>query len=82
MCFGPKICCGPDIGCLIDTRESIVCSTEDVKSSKPCAPYGDSCEAVNYGRCATKSLCCNPGKKFKSFAYMYMMLNYLLIFPK
>jgi len=64
MCFGPRICCGPDIGCLIDSKESLICRSEDSQSSKPCTPYGNACEAygIEYGRCATPNLCCNPGK--------------------
>ncbi len=62
MCFGPRICCGPDIGCLIDTQESLICRLEDLKSSKACTPYGKQCNKLEYGRCATKNLCCSPGK--------------------
>lgn len=62
MCFGPKICCGPDIGCLLDTKVSHVCESEDTEFAKPCLPYGKSCTQLKYGRCATKNLCCNPGK--------------------
>ncbi|CAF0709965.1 unnamed protein product [Brachionus calyciflorus] len=59
-CFGPRICCGPDIGCLIDSKETNVCKFEDVNSREPCMPYGKQCEKVEYGRCATSNLCCNP----------------------
>lgn len=63
MCFGPNICCGPKIGCILDSRESAICRLEDIKSKEPCTPYGKKCKSLNYGKCATESLCCNPGKK-------------------
>lgn len=59
-CFGPRTCCGPEIGCLIDTKESLTCRAEDTKSSLPCIPYGKACDKVEFGKCATKHLCCNP----------------------
>jgi hypothetical protein len=61
MCFGPRICCGPDIGCFIDTKVSQVCETEDIKLKKPCLPYGKPCSLIPYGKCATKNVCCNSG---------------------
>lgn len=69
MCFGPKICCGPDMGCLIDTKETTVCQLEDLKSNVPCQPYGKICDKVEFGRCATSNLCCNPGKISKVKIY-------------
>jgi hypothetical protein len=60
-CFGPRICCGPDMGCLIDTKETLTCRQEDSKLS-PCKPYGKACNKISYGTCATDNLCCNPGK--------------------
>ena len=58
-CFGPRICCGPEMGCLLDTKETLTCRQEDAKSS-PCKPYGKTCSKLSYGTCATENLCCNP----------------------
>ncbi len=59
-CFGPNICCGEGLGCLIGTKETNACKLEN-KLNVPCTTYGKSCSAVKYGKCATESLCCNPG---------------------
>ena len=29
-------------------------------STVPCTTYGKECGKLEYGKCATKSLCCNP----------------------
>jgi hypothetical protein len=63
MCFGPRICCGPDIGCLMDSSVTKECLYEDIRSSKPCSTYGKACQKAEFGKCATKNLCCNPGKR-------------------
>ena len=60
-CFGPNICCGSEIGCLINTEESLVCRQEDTKSLTPCVTYGKSCNKLEFGKCASNNLCCNPG---------------------
>jgi hypothetical protein len=60
-CFGPNICCGSEIGCLINTKESLVCRQEDTKSLTPCVTYGKSCNKLEFGKCASNNLCCNPG---------------------
>ncbi len=59
-CFGPNICCGQDIGCLIDSPATAACASEDFKNT-PCQPHGKECRTLDYGRCATNNLCCNPG---------------------
>ena len=59
MCFGPRICCGPDIGCLVDAKVTKICEAEDLKHATPCLPYGKSCSLLAYGKCATKNLCCS-----------------------
>ena len=63
MCFGPDICCGNDIGCFINTKESQNCKLEDDESNSPCKTYGKSCNALKFGKCATEGLCCNPGNQ-------------------
>ena len=61
-CFGPNICCGPNLGCLLDTQETQECKVETADSSAPCLAYGKPCRSVEYGQCATSSLCCSSGK--------------------
>jgi hypothetical protein len=46
---------------LIDGPDAAACKFEDVKRTKPCQPYGKECKKLDFGRCATNNLCCNPG---------------------
>ena len=62
-CFGPNICCAPELGCLMNTKETHTCQKEDLDIQSPCVPYGKSCDLLEFGKCAAKNLCCNPGKK-------------------
>ena len=62
-CLGPDLCCGSLIGCFSHTRESHVCSREDV-SPIPCSNSDlHACAAVNRGVCALNELCCNESGK-------------------
>ncbi|GFG34469.1 hypothetical protein Cfor_06420 [Coptotermes formosanus] len=58
-CYGPAICCGPQIGCLVATPETARCLTE-AASPIPCiAPTGAQCgEGKFVGRCTANGVCC------------------------
>jgi hypothetical protein len=71
-CFGPKICCSPDMGCFLDTKETQACQHEDANSS-PCVSYGRQCKSVESGLCATKKLCCNAG----NYILILFIKNYI-----
>ena len=75
MCYGPRICCGQEIGCLLDTKETLSCRNEDTESASPCTPYGKSCSKVEFGRCATNRLCCSPGKLIRFRFLIKIVIN-------
>ncbi|XP_043274205.1 neurophysin 1-like [Venturia canescens] len=56
QCFGPNICCGPNIGCFISTPESHKCRKESLYS-RPCVAGFAMCKG-NTGRCAANGICC------------------------
>ncbi|XP_069679050.1 mesotocin-neurophysin MT-like [Periplaneta americana] len=58
-CYGPAICCGPQIGCLIATPDTARCLSE-AASPVPCiAPTGAQCgEGKSAGRCTANGVCC------------------------
>ncbi|XP_015604200.1 neurophysin 1 [Cephus cinctus] len=56
QCFGPRICCGPSLGCLIGTPETHKCRKESL-FSRPCIAGYAMCRG-NTGRCAANGICC------------------------
>ncbi|XP_007896206.2 oxytocin-neurophysin 1-like [Callorhinchus milii] len=56
-CFGPRICCGRDIGCYVGTAETLGCRGEDYLPS-PCEPAGRPCGSER-GKCASPGICCD-----------------------
>uniref|UniRef100_A0A803VUJ0 Uncharacterized protein n=1 Tax=Ficedula albicollis TaxID=59894 RepID=A0A803VUJ0_FICAL len=54
-CFGPGICCGPELGCYLGTAEARRCAEEDALPS-PCQAGGEPCGSG--GRCAANGICC------------------------
>ncbi|XP_058808014.1 neurophysin 1-like [Phymastichus coffea] len=56
-CFGPYICCGPTMGCLIGTPETLRCRKESLYS-RPCVAGFAMCQG-NSGRCAANGICCS-----------------------
>ncbi|XP_030639721.1 vasotocin-neurophysin VT 1-like [Chanos chanos] len=56
-CFGPSICCGEDIGCLLGSPETANCLEEDYLPS-PCEAGGKVCGS-DEGRCAAPGVCCD-----------------------
>nr|ABR68852.1 vasotocin-neurophysin [Platynereis dumerilii] len=61
QCFGPNICCGPSIGCYINTLESEECSKEnDVRT--PCDITAEICGVDGQGRCGADGVCCTDEK--------------------
>ncbi|PSN40050.1 Vasotocin-neurophysin VT 2 [Blattella germanica] len=58
-CYGPAICCGPQIGCLIATPETTRCLSEAASPSPCTTPSGAPCgSGKNAGRCAANGVCC------------------------
>ncbi|XP_012261240.2 neurophysin 1-like [Athalia rosae] len=57
QCFGPKICCGPSIGCFFGTAETHNCRKESLYS-RPCIAGFAMCRG-NTGRCAAGGICCS-----------------------
>nr|XP_055023277.1 oxytocin-neurophysin 1-like [Misgurnus anguillicaudatus] len=56
-CFGPSICCGAGLGCLVGSPETLICMEENYLSS-PCETGGSSCGSEG-GRCAAPGICCD-----------------------
>ena len=59
QCVGPNICCGPDIGCHINTAVSKACNEEN-NILTPCEIRGAIC-GENGSRCVADGICCNSG---------------------
>ncbi|KAJ3603890.1 hypothetical protein NHX12_028631 [Muraenolepis orangiensis] len=57
-CFGPSICCDPELGCLLGSPEGAQCAEENYRLT-PCQPGGKPCGSLKGGHCAAPSLCCN-----------------------
>ncbi|TKC48453.1 vasopressin-neurophysin 2-copeptin [Monodon monoceros] len=55
-CFGPSICCGDELGCLVGTAEALRCQEENYLPS-PCQSGQKPCGSG--GRCAAAGICCN-----------------------
>ncbi|CAG0891350.1 unnamed protein product [Darwinula stevensoni] len=58
-CFGPKICCGPSIGCLMSHPTIKNCEME-AKYPVLCDNKSKPCGEGNQGRCAANGVCCQP----------------------
>ncbi|XP_029960644.1 vasopressin-neurophysin 2-copeptin [Salarias fasciatus] len=56
-CFGPSICCGEGLGCLLGSPEAAHCVEENYLLT-PCQAGGRPCGSEG-GRCAAPGLCCN-----------------------
>ncbi|XP_066515682.1 vasotocin-neurophysin VT 1-like [Hoplias malabaricus] len=56
-CFGPSICCGEELGCLVGSPEATHCIEEDYLPS-PCAAGGKTC-GDQEGHCAAPGVCCH-----------------------
>ncbi|XP_041854322.1 vasopressin-neurophysin 2-copeptin [Melanotaenia boesemani] len=56
-CFGPSICCGEGLGCLLGSPESARCLEENYLLT-PCQAGWRPCGSEG-GRCAASGLCCN-----------------------
>uniref|UniRef100_A0A674N7C9 Vasotocin-neurophysin VT 1 n=1 Tax=Takifugu rubripes TaxID=31033 RepID=A0A674N7C9_TAKRU len=56
-CFGPNICCGEGLGCLMGSPETARCAGENYLLT-PCQAGGRPCGSEG-GRCAVSGLCCN-----------------------
>eukprot|EP00057_Strongylocentrotus_purpuratus_P002425 XP_003724490.1 PREDICTED: oxytocin-neurophysin 1 [Strongylocentrotus purpuratus] len=57
-CMGPGICCGPTIGCHINTQHTLSCMREN-EISTPCELPGNPCQTVPSGTCGAMGVCCN-----------------------
>ncbi|XP_028313251.1 vasopressin-neurophysin 2-copeptin [Gouania willdenowi] len=55
-CFGPSICCGEGLGCLLGSPESANCVEENFLLT-PCQAGGRACGSEG-GHCAASGLCC------------------------
>lgn len=70
-CFGPSICCGEGLGCMLGSPETAHCMEENYlltpcqTGGKPCGPEG--------GRCAASGLCCNSGTAWSDCFIMLML---------
>ncbi|KAG7271684.1 hypothetical protein CRUP_025545 [Coryphaenoides rupestris] len=56
-CFGPSICCGEGLGCLLGSPETVHCAEENYLLT-PCQAGGKPCGSEG-GRCAASGLCCD-----------------------
>ncbi|XP_030624652.1 oxytocin-neurophysin 1 [Chanos chanos] len=56
-CFGPSICCGEGIGCLVGSPDTVRCLEEDYLPS-PCEAGGRLCGSGE-GHCAAQGICCD-----------------------
>ncbi|XP_048065662.1 vasopressin-neurophysin 2-copeptin [Megalobrama amblycephala] len=56
-CFGPSICCGAGLGCLVGSPETLTCMEENLLPG-PCETGGTSCGAEG-GVCAAPGVCCD-----------------------
>ncbi|KAI7813418.1 vasotocin-neurophysin VT 2-like [Triplophysa rosa] len=56
-CFGPSLCCGEEIGCLLASPQTLRCQEEEYLPS-PCDVPGKPCGS-DEGRCAAPGLCCD-----------------------
>uniref|UniRef100_A0A665TIQ7 Isotocin-neurophysin IT 1-like n=1 Tax=Echeneis naucrates TaxID=173247 RepID=A0A665TIQ7_ECHNA len=56
-CFGPSICCGEGLGCLLGSPETAHCVEENYLLT-PCQAGGRPCGSEG-GRCAASGLCCD-----------------------
>ncbi|XP_034090849.1 vasopressin-neurophysin 2-copeptin [Gymnodraco acuticeps] len=56
-CFGPSICCGEGLGCLLGSPETAHCVEENYLLT-PCQAGGRLCGSEG-GRCAASGLCCD-----------------------
>jgi hypothetical protein len=68
-CYGPKICCSPEFGCLMGTIETIPCLQENQHSTL-CHNPGESCSgndlSISFnGQCAATGICCSSGKEIQ-----------------
>ena len=62
QCIGPNICCGPAIGCYVNTVESEVCRHEN-ENPTPCSMDADLCGNLpSDGYCMADGICCTDGK--------------------
>ncbi|XP_067250303.1 isotocin-neurophysin IT 2-like isoform X2 [Chanodichthys erythropterus] len=59
-CFGPSICCGAGLGCLVGSPETLTCMEENLLPG-PCETGGTSCGAEG-GVCAAPGVCCDSGE--------------------
>ncbi|XP_071493859.1 oxytocin-neurophysin 1-like [Diadema antillarum] len=57
-CVGPGICCGPTIGCHINTQHTLSCMREN-EIPTPCDLRGSPCQTVASGTCVAMGVCCN-----------------------
>ncbi|KAM3868016.1 vasotocin-neurophysin VT 1-like [Diretmus argenteus] len=55
-CFGPNICCGEGLGCLLGSPEAAHCVEENYLLT-PCQAGGRPCGSEE-GHCAASGLCC------------------------
>lgn len=62
QCFGPHICCGPNIGCFVGTPETYRCRKESLYS-RPCIAGYAMCRG-NTARCAANGICCSQESCF------------------
>ena len=66
-CFGPNICCGEGLGCLLGSPETAHCVEENYLLT-PCQAGGRPCGSEG-GRCAASGLCCNSGTVLVWFCF-------------
>jgi len=59
-CFGPGICCGEGLGCLLGSPDTARCAEENYLLT-PCQAGGRPCGSEG-GRCAASGLCCDAGQ--------------------
>ncbi|KFO98788.1 Neurophysin 1, partial [Calypte anna] len=55
-CFGPNICCGEELGCFLDTLETLRCQEENFLPT-PCQSGHKPCGGTG-GTCAAPGICC------------------------
>lgn len=76
QCFGPNICCGEGLGCLIGSPATARCLEEEYLPS-PCEAGGKPCGS-DEGRCAAPGVCCDSGDLVVLSYFFSLLFNFSL----
>ena len=75
QCIGPNICCGPAIGCYVNTVETEVCRHEN-ENPTPCSIEAELCGNLpSDGYCMADGICCTDGEHSQ---FMFIFFHYFI----